>query len=85
VRQKVVVAEVSGPAAKAGVKKGDVILRVADRTVQNRFDVERALWNYKAGDKVETTLLRGGKETRVALKLAAGGSGRVASARKPVR
>jgi serine protease Do len=82
-RQKVVVDKVAArsPAAKAGVQKGDVILKVADRAVQNRFDVERALWGYKAGDKVEAAILRGGKETRVALTLTRGEGTRVTSAR----
>jgi serine protease Do len=74
VRQKVVVAEVAdhSPAARAGLKKGDVILKVGARRVQNRFDVERALWSYKAGDKVEATIVRSGKETTIALTLGSG-------------
>jgi serine protease Do len=80
VRQKVVVDNVAerGPAAQAGLQKGDVILKVADRAVQNRFDVERALWSYKAGDRVEATIVRGGKQQRVALTLAAGEPTRMA-------
>jgi serine protease Do len=78
-RQRVVVDEVAegSPAARAGVRKGDVILKVADRAVQNRFDVERALWSYKAGDKVEAAILRAGKAATVALTLTRGDSGRV--------
>jgi serine protease Do len=76
VRQKVVVERVAerSPAARAGLKKGDVILKVGERRVQNRFDVERALWSYKAGDRVQATILRAGKETTVALTLAGGDS-----------
>jgi serine protease Do len=71
-RQKVVVESVAArsPAARAGLKSGDVILQVAGRAVQNRFDVERALWSYKPGDRIETTILRAGRETRVAMTLA---------------
>jgi serine protease Do len=78
-RQKVVVQRVAekSPAARAGLKKGDVILKVGERSVQNRFDVERALWSYKAGDKVQATIVRGGKETTIALTLAGGESSRV--------
>jgi serine protease Do len=70
-RQKVVVEKVadSSPAARAGLKKGDVLLQVGGRRVANRFDVERALWDRKAGDRVEATILRGGRETTVALTL----------------
>jgi serine protease Do len=71
-RQKVIVERVadSSPAARAGLKKGDVILTVADRSIRNRFDVERALWGFKAGDKVETVVLRDGRPTKVVLTLA---------------
>jgi serine protease Do len=72
-RQKVVVETVlaSAPAAKSGLQKGDVILQIAGRAVQNRFDVERALWSHKPGDRVETTILRAGREACVGLTLAA--------------
>jgi serine protease Do len=70
-RQKVVVAavEAQSPAAAAGLKARDVILQVGNRPVANRFDLERALWNCKDGDKVEARILRDGKVTTVALKL----------------
>ncbi len=73
-RQWVVVDEVAekSAAAKAGLKKGDVIQKLAGRLVLNRFDVERAFWNYHAGDRVEATVLRDGKETQVALALSRG-------------
>jgi serine protease Do len=79
-RQKVVVAGVAerSPAARAGLRPGDVIVRVADRSVVNRFDVERALWDCKAGEQVRTTVVRDGKETTVALTL---GGGQPAAAR----
>jgi serine protease Do len=66
-RQRVVVEKVSN--SKAGVRKGDVLVKVGALPVQNRFDVERALWGYKAGDKVEAAVLRGGKLTTVSLTL----------------
>jgi serine protease Do len=77
-RQQVVVEGVadSSPAARAGLKRGDVLVKVGDRLVWNRFDVERALWSYKPGDKVEAAVLRGGKETHVALTLAPSGETR---------
>jgi serine protease Do len=67
VRQKVVVDDVSN--TRASVKKGDVLVKVGRLPVKNRFDVERALWGYKAGDKVEAAVLRGGKPTTVSLTL----------------
>jgi serine protease Do len=80
-RQKVVVDEVAArsAAAKAGLKKGDVLVQVGQRPVSNRFDVERALWGYKAGDTVSTAVLRDGKITQVSLTLTSTAPARVAS------
>src|SRR5205085_5920300 len=71
VRQQVVVEAVArrSAAAKAGLRKGDVLVKLGGRAVRNRFDLERALWGYKAGDKIEAAVLRGGKETHIALTL----------------
>jgi S1-C subfamily serine protease len=73
-RQRVVIERIEekSPAAKAGLKKGDIILALGRKGVFNRFDVERAFWNYQAGDRVEATVLRNGKETQVALALTRG-------------
>jgi serine protease Do len=70
-RQKVVVQAVaaSSPARQAGIRPGDVIVRVAGRAVANRFDLERALWGHKPGDQVVAAIRREGKETRVSLTL----------------
>jgi serine protease Do len=64
-------------AAQDTVKHGDVILTVGEQAVTNRFDLERSLWDRKAGDVVAARVVRDGKETQVMLKL---GDGRVASA-----
>ncbi|HKB41562.1 MAG TPA: trypsin-like peptidase domain-containing protein, partial [Gemmataceae bacterium] len=66
-RQKVLVQE-----AAAGLEKGDELLRVGDRPVGNRFDVERALWDCKAGDKVTLAVVHEGREMTVSLTLAGG-------------
>jgi serine protease Do len=66
-RQKVVVQKVIS--GVPGVQEGDVLVQVGSLAVQNCFDVERALWGYKAGDKVDAAILRGGKLTRVKLTL----------------
>lgn len=58
------------PAARAGLRPGDTILRVADRVVANRFDVERALWGRTAGERVEMAVVRGDRELHVTLTLA---------------
>jgi S1-C subfamily serine protease len=63
----------SSPAAAAGLRKGDLITAVAGRSLANRFDLERALWGARPGDKVVATVVREGRPTRVELTL--GGSG----------
>jgi serine protease Do len=70
-RQRVVVDAVGGqtPAAAAGLRRGDEILRVAGQTVGNRFDVERALWDHKPGEQIAFTVVRQGKEMTVGVTL----------------
>lgn len=48
----------NGPAAKAGIMKGDVITKVNGTSVQNSADLVHALYQYNVGDKVTVTLLR---------------------------
>lgn len=70
-RQKVVVEKVAGnsAAAEAGLKSGDVIVKLGDRAISNRLDVERAFWDVKPGDKIEATVVRAGQATQVAMTL----------------
>lgn len=70
-RAVVVVKEVADgtPAAAAGIREGDKIIRLGDYSVGNRFDVERALWGRKAEDKVKLTVLRAGIEMNVDMPL----------------
>ena len=54
VRQQVVVEKVTefSPASKSGLKAGDTIVRIGERPVSNRFDVERSLWGlHHGGDR----------------------------------
>jgi serine protease Do len=70
-RQHVVLHEVAEgtPAAAAGLRSGDEIVRVGRHDVTNRFDVERALWDSRPGQTVEVKVVREGKTLTVALKL----------------
>jgi len=70
-RQRVVLAAVDSgaPAAGAGLKMGDEILTVAHRNVGNRFDVERALWDKRPGEKVALQVLRQGQALTLTLTL----------------
>ncbi len=48
------------PAALAGLQEGDVIIRLADKKIENIEDLTGALSDRKAGDEVEIAILRAG-------------------------
>ena len=48
------------PAAQAGLREGDVIVRLDDREIQNIEDLTDALQAHKSGDQVNVVVLRGG-------------------------
>jgi hypothetical protein len=56
-----------GPAAKAGLQEGDVIVEFAGRTVANIYDYMYALEGVKIGVPVKVVYLRGGKTVEVTL------------------
>lgn len=70
-RQAVIVKTLAdkGPAATAGLKAGDRVLKVGKRPVNNAFDFERAFWDNKPGDKVTLTVERDGAEVKVEVTL----------------
>jgi serine protease Do len=78
VRSRVLVREVADgtPAASAGFKEGDQIIRLGDYQIANRFDVERSLWDVRKGDTVDVTVVRAGRQVHVPLTI---GSDRTAS------
>jgi len=55
------------PAAKAGLKAGDKIVKMAGRDVKNVYDYTYALGEMKAGEDYEVELMRGGQ--RMTLKI----------------
>lgn len=58
-----------GPAEKAGVRPGDIVIDVAGAPVGNLADLWRTVWAYgKAGSDVPMTFLRDGKARRCTLK-----------------
>ncbi|MCX6138331.1 MAG: M28 family peptidase, partial [Ignavibacteriales bacterium] len=59
------------PAAKAGLQKGDVIIKIGDRAVAALRDYSDALKSYQPGDVVEFTYLREGKENKAKVELIA--------------
>ena len=57
------------PAAKAGLKAGDVLIQFGDKAIKNLYDFTDALRRSKVGDVVPVTVLRDGKEFKVDVKL----------------
>ncbi len=55
------------PAAKAGIKAGDKVVKLAGRDVKNVYDYTYALGEMKAGEEYEVELMRGGQ--RITLKI----------------
>ena len=59
------------PAAKAGLKADDVLVRFGDKPIKNLYDFTFALRNSKVGDVVPVVVMRDGKELKVDVKLEA--------------
>ncbi|HBF81712.1 MAG TPA: protease, partial [Streptomyces sp.] len=55
----------NGPAAKAGLKAGDVITKFNDTVVESGPTLIGEIWTHKPGDKVTLTYQRGGKTSTV--------------------
>ncbi|MHB1653637.1 MAG: S1C family serine protease [Desulfitobacteriaceae bacterium] len=55
----------NGPAAKAGIMKGDVITKINNVQVQNSSDLVHELYKYNVGDKVAITYNRNGQSNQV--------------------
>ena len=54
-----------GPADKAGVKPGDILLSVADKPVSDTVSMLNVVAQLTPGDKVPLTVLRKAQETRL--------------------
>jgi serine protease Do len=61
--------EASGPAARAGLQAGDVLMRVNDKDVCCRLDLERGLTGKSAGDRVAFEVRRNGLSQKAELAL----------------
>jgi serine protease Do len=67
--RRVVVERVEGPAGKAGLRRGDVVVKVGDVTVRSALDVERGLLDRDAGHGVEVLVRREGRDVGLTLGL----------------
>jgi aminopeptidase YwaD len=57
------------PAAKAGFKAGDILVRFGDKPIHNLYDFTDALRRSKVGDVVDVQVLRDGKPVSASVKL----------------
>ncbi len=60
-----------GPAAQAGLRRGDLIVGIGDQPVNKRWDLGNAIRSYDAGQVVEVTVIRSGREVTLRVKLGA--------------
>lgn len=58
------------PAAKAGLKENDIIIKIGDYEIREGQSLVSALSNFTAGDKVNVVYIRDGKEKTVTVTLA---------------
>jgi serine protease Do len=58
-----------GPAAKAGIQVGDVVVKIDNRPVSNKAFYEEYLAYYRPGSKVKFTLMRNGTEVQAEVTL----------------
>jgi Do/DeqQ family serine protease len=56
-------------AEKAGIKEGDVVIKVEDKVIKKASELRNAIGIKRIGDKVKVTLLRDGKERKVTVKI----------------
>ena len=58
-----------GPAAQAGLKEGDLIVKVGDRAIGTIYDYMEIMNKHKPGDKVEVVVKRAGKDVKLPVTL----------------
>jgi len=66
----VVHVEPSGPADKAGVLLGDLVVDLQGNAVEDTVDIQQLLGATKVGDTVQATVLRGGSPVKMSIALA---------------
>lgn len=57
------------PAARAGLKEGDIIVKINDAQIKEGISLATILTGYKPGDRVTVTYIRDGKEAKTEASL----------------
>lgn len=67
----VVISSVSdnSPAKAAGLKKGDIIIKLGDHDIKSLAEFRYELYKYKVGDEVKVKYIRNGKNSETTIKL----------------
>ena len=68
----------AGPADKAGIKGGDILVEMAGTRIENLYDMTYALQDHKPGETIDVVVLRDGK--RVTLRATLGSRSGAAAA-----
>lgn len=71
VKEGALISEVvdDSPAEKAGLKAGDVIVRIGDENIEDPGDVRSAIRSHEPDDKVAVVIIRDGKEKTIDVTL----------------
>jgi Zn-dependent M28 family amino/carboxypeptidase len=56
------------PAQKAGLQKGDIVIKLGDSTVTDMMSYMKVLSTFEAGDKTKVTVERNGKEVEATIQ-----------------
>ncbi len=62
--------EPGGPAARGGLREGDIIVAIADERIREETTFPEALFERRPGETVLVTVLRGGEERQIEVTLA---------------
>ena len=65
----VVSVENNSPAAKAGLKKGDIIVKLGEKETRSLAEFRYELYKFEVGDTIEVTLYRDGKLQKTKITL----------------
>ncbi len=57
------------PAEKGGLKSGDIILKMGNKDIKDRSDLQKVIGKHKIGDEVKFVVKRDGEEKEVTVKL----------------